>query len=168
MHHVQSNAELAGLDVQQPSSGLFELAKAWMVHVLQRHGFWALVALASCPNAAFDLCGICCGHFGMPFAMFLGGTLLGKGFIKASWQCVFLTIVFTSSVRRRNLAVAMALSVLEQTREILVERVGGVLEAVSGSGRAKSLLRDALAAVTSSNRGHGVSRVTSFLLTRWH
>ena len=57
-----------------------------MIRVLQRRGFWGLVAMASWPNAAFDLCGICCGQFGMPFVTFLSATALGKGFIKAPMQ----------------------------------------------------------------------------------
>ena len=57
-----------------------------MISVLQRRGFWGLVAMASWPNAAFDLCGICCGQFGMPFATFFAATALGKALIKAPLQ----------------------------------------------------------------------------------
>lgn len=49
----------------------------------QAHGFWGILLLAAYPNAAFDLCGICCGHFQMPFWEFFGATLIGKGGIKA-------------------------------------------------------------------------------------
>ena len=49
---------------------------------LQAHGFWGILLLAAYPNAAFDLCGICCGHFLMPFWEFFGATLIGKGGIK--------------------------------------------------------------------------------------
>lgn len=58
--------------------------KNWMLGFIQRHGFWGILLLAAYPNAAFDLCGICCGHFLMPFWQFFGATLLGKGAIKAS------------------------------------------------------------------------------------
>lgn len=34
------------------------------------------------PNAFFDLCGICCGHFQMPFWSFLTGVILGKAGVK--------------------------------------------------------------------------------------
>ena len=47
-----------------------------------RHGFIGILVLAAWPNAAFDLCGICCGHFLMPFWEFFGATLIGKGLIK--------------------------------------------------------------------------------------
>lgn len=36
--------------------------------------------MASWPNFAFDLCGICCGHFLMPFWTFFGATFLGNSF----------------------------------------------------------------------------------------
>jgi uncharacterized membrane protein YdjX (TVP38/TMEM64 family) len=51
------------------------------------HGFWGILLLAAYPNAAFDLCGICCGAFQMPFWEFFGATLLGKGGIKVGhWR----------------------------------------------------------------------------------
>ena len=86
----------------QPSGspdGLLERSKAWMERVLQRNGFWGLVALAAWPNSLFDFVGVCCGHFGMSFRTFLGGTLLGKGFIKASWQCALFTLAFSTQAR---------------------------------------------------------------------
>ena len=79
--------------------GLLERSKAWMQRVLQRNGFWGLVALAAWPNSLFDFVGVCCGHFGMSFRTFLGGTLLGKGFIKASWQCALFTLAFSTQAR---------------------------------------------------------------------
>ena len=48
-----------------------------MVRLIRERGFWGILALASWPNAAFDLCGICCGAFLMPFWQFFGATLLG-------------------------------------------------------------------------------------------
>ena len=48
-----------------------------------------ILLLASWPNAAFDLCGICCGAFKMPFWEFFGATLIGKGGVKVNGQvCV--------------------------------------------------------------------------------
>ena len=49
---------------------------------LGRHGFWGIFLLAAWPNALFDLCGICCGHFLMPFWQFFGATLMGKALVK--------------------------------------------------------------------------------------
>ena len=56
--------------------------QGWMLGVIQRHGFLGILLLASWPNAAFDLCGICCGHFQMPFWQFFGATFLGKALVK--------------------------------------------------------------------------------------
>lgn len=46
--------------------------KAWMVRFLRNHGFWGVLLMASYPNIAFDLCGVCCGHFLMDFKIFFG------------------------------------------------------------------------------------------------
>ena len=56
--------------------------QAWMLNFIQTHGFWGVFLLAAWPNAAFDLCGICCGHFLMPFWEFFFATVLGKGVVK--------------------------------------------------------------------------------------
>jgi hypothetical protein len=68
--------------------------QAWMMRVIQQHGFLGILLLASWPNAAFDLCGICCGAFLMPFWEFFGATLIGKGMIKVSGQSMFFVSLF--------------------------------------------------------------------------
>ena len=78
--------------------------KAWMLQFIQSHGFWGILLLAAYPNAAFDLCGICCGHFLMPFWEFFGATLLGKGVIKVTGQAAFLVALFREVSRERILA----------------------------------------------------------------
>jgi hypothetical protein len=52
----------------------------------RRHGFWGIFLLAAWPNALFDLCGICCGHFLMPFWQFFGATLMGKALVKVTFS----------------------------------------------------------------------------------
>lgn len=37
--------------------------KDWTLNVIERHGFLAVFLLSAWPNAAFDMCGICCGQF---------------------------------------------------------------------------------------------------------
>lgn len=49
-----------------------------------REGCGTAAAQAAWPNAAFDLCGICCGHFQMPFWQFFGATFIGKALVKVS------------------------------------------------------------------------------------
>jgi uncharacterized membrane protein YdjX (TVP38/TMEM64 family) len=68
--------------------------QAWMMRIIQQHGFMGILLLASWPNAAFDLCGICCGAFLMPFWQFFGATLIGKGVIKVSGQAMFFVALF--------------------------------------------------------------------------
>lgn len=50
-----------------------------------RYDFIGILLMAAYPNALFDLCGICCGHFRMPFWKFFGATFLGKAVIKVRW-----------------------------------------------------------------------------------
>jgi len=66
---------------------------AWTLGVVEKYGFWAVVALSAWPNAFFDMCGITCGAFQMPFWTFLGGVWVGKAWIKVQMQAfVFITI----------------------------------------------------------------------------
>lgn len=68
--------------------------QAWMMRLIQQHGFLGILLLASWPNTAFDLCGICCGAFLMPFWEFFGATLIGKGVIKVTGQTLFFVSLF--------------------------------------------------------------------------
>lgn len=68
--------------------------KAWMVSFLKKYGFWGVFALSAWPNAAFDLCGICCGAFMMPFWTFFVATFCGKALVKVNLQSVFFIVLF--------------------------------------------------------------------------
>mmetsp|Transcript_9964 Transcript_9964/g.40343 ORF Transcript_9964/g.40343 Transcript_9964/m.40343 type:complete len:400 (-) Transcript_9964:49-1248(-) len=77
----------------ESSNNALKWMKEWMINFLQNHGFWGVFLMAAWPNMAFDLCGICCGHFLMPFWSFFGATFLGKALVKAPSQaCVFIMI----------------------------------------------------------------------------
>ena len=67
--------------------------KLWMINLLRTQGFYGVLLMASFPNIAFDLCGICCGHFMMPFWTFFWATLLGKAVIRNAYQSVFYVAV---------------------------------------------------------------------------
>jgi hypothetical protein len=69
--------------------------KVWMVDFLQNHGFVGVILMSAWPNAFFDLCGMCCGHFLMPFWQFLGATLIGKALIKSNLQAAFFIMIFS-------------------------------------------------------------------------
>lgn len=69
---------------------LLDRGKMFVFESVQRYGFAAILLAASIPNPLFDLAGLTCGHFGIPFATFFGATLLGKAVIKVAIQVVFL------------------------------------------------------------------------------
>lgn len=46
----------------------------------------------------FDLAGITCGHFLVPFWTFFGATLIGKAVIKMHIQKIFIILVFNEAL----------------------------------------------------------------------
>eukprot|EP00475_Leptophrys_vorax_P015118 TRINITY_DN2146_c0_g1_i1.p1 TRINITY_DN2146_c0_g1~~TRINITY_DN2146_c0_g1_i1.p1 ORF type:complete len:411 (-),score=85.76 TRINITY_DN2146_c0_g1_i1:1127-2236(-) len=84
-------------DLDGPSKGkdgLMDSMKGWVVYFLDKFGFWAIVVFASVPNPLFDLAGLTCGHFGVPFWTFFGATFIGKAVIKAHLQTFVVIIMF--------------------------------------------------------------------------
>ncbi|KAL3138829.1 hypothetical protein ABBQ32_005664 [Trebouxia sp. C0010 RCD-2024] len=79
--------------------GLVMRMQNWMLQFIKRHGFVGILVLAAWPNAAFDLCGICCGHFLMPFWDFFGATFIGKAILKANGQAAFFVALFRKDTR---------------------------------------------------------------------
>ena len=47
------------------------------------------------PNPLFDLAGLTCGHFLIPFGIFFGATFIGKSIIKVSIQSIFVILSFS-------------------------------------------------------------------------
>jgi len=100
---ISRAASLAGIankdfeEIQESKSkwAFLDAMKVWMIDFLQRHGFIGVILMAAWPNAAFDLCGICCGHFLMPFWSFFLATFIGKGLIKVNSQACFFITLFT-------------------------------------------------------------------------
>ncbi|MES1908990.1 MAG: hypothetical protein MHM6MM_001812 [Cercozoa sp. M6MM] len=82
-------------DQQAGNWGFVNAMRDWMLKYLRSHGFWAILAFASWPNMAFDLCGIACGHFLIPFGTFFGATFLGKAVIKIGMQTAFFVALFS-------------------------------------------------------------------------
>ncbi|KAG5190834.1 hypothetical protein JKP88DRAFT_352527 [Tribonema minus] len=113
--------------------------KVWMVHFLQHHGFVGVFLMSAWPNMAFDLCGICCGHFLMPFWTFFGATLLGKAGVKVLLQAMFFTMLFTESALEHFMGVllqAMFFTMLftESALEHFVDVIRSVTPAQWGLG----------------------------------
>jgi len=89
------NSEFEEITKTKSKWAIMDRMKVWMIEFLQRHGFLGIILMSSWPNAAFDLCGICCGHFEMPFWEFVSATWIGKALIKANLQAMFFLTVFT-------------------------------------------------------------------------
>ncbi|XP_076105885.1 vacuole membrane protein 1-like [Mytilus galloprovincialis] len=66
--------------------GFMEKSKLAVHNLVQKIGFFGILACASIPNPLFDLAGITCGHFLIPFWTFFGATLIGKAVIKMHIQ----------------------------------------------------------------------------------
>lgn len=93
--------ELRTLESIHPST-FMDKAKSFLYSHLKRHGFITVFLCASVitvlnqiPNPLFDLAGITCGHFGIPFSTFFGATFIGKAIIKVSLQAVFVIFIFS-------------------------------------------------------------------------
>jgi membrane protein YqaA with SNARE-associated domain len=61
-------------------------AKIRMIKFLRTHGFSGVLLMASFPNIAFDICGVFCGHYLMPFWTFFSATFIGKAVIRNCTQ----------------------------------------------------------------------------------
>ncbi|KAJ4849176.1 meiotic spindle pole body protein Kms1, partial [Turnera subulata] len=67
--------------------------KRWLLTHSQHLNFFTILVLASVPNPLFDLAGIMCGQFGIPFWNFFLATLIGKAIVKTHIQTVFIISV---------------------------------------------------------------------------
>ncbi|KAL9401518.1 hypothetical protein Peur_005367 [Populus x canadensis] len=67
--------------------------KHWLLNHSQHLNFFTILVLASVPNPLFDLAGIMCGQFGVPFWKFFLATLIGKAIVKTHIQTVFIISV---------------------------------------------------------------------------
>lgn len=67
--------------------------KYWLLSHSQYLNGWTILLLASVPNPLFDLAGIMCGQFGIPFWQFFLATLVGKAIIKTHIQTIFIISV---------------------------------------------------------------------------
>lgn len=91
--------ELEELMEKEKTTDLSVLDKAKLAveKLVERVGFLGILACASIPNPLFDLAGITCGHFLVPFWTFFGATLIGKAIIKMHIQKLFVIIAFNEN-----------------------------------------------------------------------
>ncbi|TNN64713.1 Vacuole membrane protein 1 [Liparis tanakae] len=86
------------LDQTQSTQDFATRAKVAVQKLIQRVGFFGILACASIPNPLFDLAGITCGHFLVPFWTFFGATLIGKAVIKMHIQKLFVIVTFSGHI----------------------------------------------------------------------
>ncbi|KAJ1981165.1 hypothetical protein H4R34_002172 [Dimargaris verticillata] len=95
----RKNPELDALNTLQGETthGLSLKARALLAvyNMLQRLGFFGIFLFASIPNPLFDLAGITCGHFLVPFPTFFGATFLGKSVVKSTIQTLMVILIFS-------------------------------------------------------------------------
>ncbi|KAM5179657.1 vacuole membrane protein 1 isoform 1-T3 [Mantella aurantiaca] len=86
------------LEHAQTAQDFASRAKLAVQNLVQKVGFLGILACASIPNPLFDLAGITCGHFLVPFWTFFGATLIGKAIIKMHIQKLFVIITFSKHI----------------------------------------------------------------------
>lgn len=148
-----------------PVSRALAIMQNWMLAIIKAYGFWGIVLLASYPNAAFDLCGVCCGHFLMPFWQFFGATLLGKGIFKVSGQSALLVAIFRQETREK------IFSVLEGSLPKHVTLLYGLLPlSPSGNdiGLVEYLHRKVNGAISDFQKGVASRAAAQAVDPRWH
>ncbi|CAN6453682.1 unnamed protein product [Victoria cruziana] len=79
-------------------SGLVRKTKRWLLSHSQHLNFLTILGLASVPNPLFDLAGIMCGQFAIPFWEFFLATLFGKALIKTHIQVSLLSILLKINI----------------------------------------------------------------------
>ncbi|RZF39450.1 hypothetical protein LSTR_LSTR000971 [Laodelphax striatellus] len=80
---------------------LSDRAKLAVQQLVEKVGFFGILACASVPNPLFDLAGITCGHFLVPFWTFFGAVLIGKAVIKMTLQVFFVIVTFNDTLIKK-------------------------------------------------------------------
>ncbi|XP_074575345.1 vacuole membrane protein KMS1-like isoform X1 [Curcuma longa] len=100
-HLSGSKMEMEELS-ETSSNGLISASlrqiKRWFFTHFQHLNFLTILILASVPNPLFDIAGIMCGQFGIPFWKFFLATLIGKALIKTHIQSVFIISLFNNQL----------------------------------------------------------------------
>ena len=78
-------------ELEDLNQGIMGKLKSMLFNALKKRAFIVVLLCASIPNPLFDLAGLTCGHFQVPFMTFFGATFIGKALIKVSIQVSFDT-----------------------------------------------------------------------------
>lgn len=94
-------ARLSGKGIQGQELdelSLFDRGKLLLERIVLRMGFLGILLCASVPNPFFDLAGVACGHFLVPFWKFFIATMIGKAIFKATLQQLVVVIAFSEEL----------------------------------------------------------------------
>ncbi|KAJ1945116.1 hypothetical protein FBU59_002407 [Linderina macrospora] len=97
----QGDGEYERLKQRAASGGSLPLKDRALLNIyelLRRFGFSGILLFAAIPNPLFDLAGITCGHFQVPFWTFFGATFLGKSFVKSTIQSTVVITAFSKEM----------------------------------------------------------------------
>ncbi|XP_029303547.1 vacuole membrane protein 1-like isoform X3 [Cottoperca gobio] len=100
------------LDQTQSAQDFASRAKVAVQKLIQTVGFLGILVCASIPNPLFDLAGITCGHFLVPFWTFFGATLIGKAVIKMHIQKLFVIVTFSRHIVEQMVSLIGAVPLL--------------------------------------------------------
>ncbi|XP_060660261.1 vacuole membrane protein 1 isoform X1 [Drosophila nasuta] len=98
---MEDRQEIAEHQRRSWKLGLFDRCKLFVERVVLRIGFFGILLCASVPNPLFDLAGVACGHFLVPFWKFFLATLIGKAIFKANIQLLIVVIAFNEDLVTR-------------------------------------------------------------------
>jgi len=114
----------------------FQGMKKWMIDFIQRNGFMGVYLMSAWPNAAFDLVGMCCGHFQMDFWTFFGATVLGKAFTLRPIQAAIFVGIFSAQFRPKLIAGLGGIVPVfgEKVATFVSEKVEGFITNVESGG----------------------------------
>jgi len=149
----------------------FNRAKLAMIRLLRVYGFYGVLLMASFPNIAFDICGIYCGHYLMPFWTFFGATFLGKAIIRNGYQSVMYVALCSEAYLEIIIQVLQYLTpdylhcdriireILEEGRASFHQGLSATSTVQTGSKKDKGF-----GAVNGemSNRGHSYAMILMF------
>ena len=106
----------------------FERMKYSVQHLVEKVGFFGILACASIPNPLFDLAGITCGHFLIPFWTFFGATLIGQLHNFMSFNSLYLSAagkaIIKMHIQKIFVILAFNNQLLESAISLLVQIPG--------------------------------------------
>lgn len=93
------------LEIEESERSTMDNIKIKGMNFLKNYAFFTVLIAASIPNPLFDLAGLTCGHFNIPFWTFFLSTLIGKAINKVSIQVIFMIIAFSKELLAKYLKV---------------------------------------------------------------